>query len=198
MALPSFATPADLTGLLNIPAYTGSQLVQAQMWLDAASGEIRSVLGQDITLVTNTAVLPGVEDYWLELPQRPVVSVQSVLMDGAAVTDYKLIGFKLYRWWGWQDLFIIYEPRTITVTYTHGYSVTPPDLVNLCASLASVGMAQASSGTLGPTPGVTAEEIDDYKVGLNPEAPPVLTIPPGTVARLRAKYGGGSARAVVA
>lgn len=197
MALASFATPADLSGLLGIAAFTGAKLTQAQMWLDAASAEIRAVVGQDITRQTTTAILPGVEDYWLDLPQWPVVSVASVVMNGQAVTDYKLIGNRLYRWWGWQDLFIIYEPRDVTVTYTSGRSVPPADLVTLCASLASVGMAQAASGTLGTTPGIGSEAIDDYKVVFNPSgsANPIA-IPDATAARLRAKYGNGGAVAV--
>jgi len=118
-------------------------------------------------------------------------------MDNGPVTDYRLIQNKLYRWYGWQDLFIIFEPRTVSVTYMHGYATVPGDLVTLCCSLASVGMAQAASGVLGHIPGMTDEAIDDYKVGWDPAAPPVISIPAATVARLRAKYAGGGVTAVV-
>lgn len=197
MALAPLAVPADLSDLLGVPAYTGTKLAQVTRWLQAASDEIRSVLGQQITRNSTTAILPGVEDYWLELPQLPVVSVQSVTMNNAPVTDYRLIQNKLYRWFGWQDLFIIFEPRTVSVAYTHGYVTVPGDLVTLCCSLASVGMAQAATGTMGHIPGMTSEAIDDYKAGWDPAAPPVITIPPATVARLRAKYAGGGVTAVV-
>jgi len=198
MVLAPFAVPSDLSDLLGVSAYTGTKLAQATLWLQAASDEIRSVTGQQITRNSTTAILPGVEDYWLELPQLPVVSVESVAMDNGPVTDYRLIQNKLYRWYGWQDLFIIFEPRTVSVAYTHGYATVPGDLVTLCCSLASVGMAQAATGTMGHVPGMTDEAIDDYKVGWDPAAPPVITIPAATIARLRAKYAGGGVTAVVA
>lgn len=197
-ALAPLAVATDLSDLLGLPAYTGIKLAQVERWLDAASDEIRSVLGQQITRNTTTAILPGVEDYWLELPQIPVVSVESAVMSGGFVADFRLIGNKLYRWHGWQDLFFVYEPSTISVTYTHGYATVPGDLVTLCCSLASVGMAQAATGALGHTPGITDEAIDDYKVGFDPTAPGVITIPAATVARLRAKYAGGGVTAVLA
>lgn len=199
MTLASLAVAADLSDLLGLPAYTGAQLDQVNRWLSAASDEIRSVLGgQQIVRNTTTAILPGVEDYWLELPQLPVVSVASVQMSNGPVVDFQLVGNKLYRWYGWQDLFFIYQPTTIAVTYTHGYSTVPGDLVTLCASLASVGLEQAATGTLGHEPGITSEAIDDYKTTVDLSLPMSISIPAATIARLRAKYAGAGATAVPA
>lgn len=194
MTAPAFATSDDLAAMLGT-TFTAAEKTQADRLLAAASDEVRAVTGQTITRDTTTAVLPGVEDYWLPLPQSPVVSVQSVVMDGKPVTDFQLIGGKLYRWWGWQDLFIIYEPRTISVTYTHGYASVPGELVTLVCALASAAMQQSKSGQLGPTPGLVGTAIDDFREQYatgSDAVPHVITIPPPTAARLRARYGGGA------
>lgn len=195
MESPPFATATDLADFLGVD-FDATTTTQANRMLQAASDEIRSVIGQNITRTSSTAVLPGVEDYWLVLPQTPVVSVESVKMDGKDVTDFVLISGRLYRWWGWQDLFIIYEPRNITVTYTHGYATVPGDLVTLACSLASVAMAQTASGQMGQAPGLTGEGIDDYKQTFDGIGHGAMEIPKATAARLRAKYGNGQDMAV--
>lgn len=92
-----------------------------------ASARIRGHVRQQITYGASTTVLP-----WSNrrLPERPVVSVESVTdEDGAALvagTDYELVGDR------------IETARTgrLTVTYTHGLIDLPDELVELVCTMA--------------------------------------------------------------
>lgn len=195
------ATPTDLANLLQVDPYTGAELTHVTDLLARASGEIRSAIGQIVTLVEDDTISLPVEELGteLELPELPVVSVSAVAIDDKAVTDYKLIGSKLYRWLGWADraLYWIGQPANVTVTYTHGIATVPEELNTLCCSLAAYAKAQlAATGTLGPMPGVASEAIDDYRrVNTTGDAAiaHVMELPEGTKKRLRAAYGTGAA-----
>ncbi|MGH3010162.1 MAG: hypothetical protein ACRDLM_12260 [Gaiellaceae bacterium] len=184
-----------------MPAYTGDELAQVTDLLDRASAEIRSAIGQVVTrVIDETISLPVItNDQTLELPEQPVVSVSAVAIDGAAVTDYKKLGGTLWRWYGWQQhtYFRWTEPAVVTVTYTHGVDTVPKELQTLCLALASAAKAQLLDGeTLGDPAGVTGEAIDDYRRNIASGAdavPHVMTLPEGTVNRLRARYGTGAA-----
>lgn len=146
MATP-FATTDDLSAYLvatGQPALTTAQVPGATMLLAAITQAIRRETGQQITLTTSTVELQGQppseiplaryggdwghhRDYGrsavredLTLPQQPVQSVSAVLLDDAAVTDWRLRSGALWRCGGW--------PGWVTVTFTHGYPVTPDDV----------------------------------------------------------------------
>lgn len=92
-----------------------------------ASARIRGHVRQQITYGTSVVVLPEPSR---RLPERPVVSVESVTgEDGAALvagTDYELVGDR------------IETTRTgrLTVTYTHGLIDLPDELVELVCTMA--------------------------------------------------------------
>lgn len=195
------ATPTELSTLLKVDPYTGTELAQVTDLLDKASAEIRAAIGQYITRVDDETIeLPVYSrELLLDLPELPVVSVSAALIDGTAVADYKPVGSKLYRRYGWlSDAGCGYEPSVVTVTYTHGMTEIPEELNTLCLALAAAGKAQIAdgSGTLGPIPGVVSEAIDDYRVqnaGGEDAVPHVMTLPEATIERLRARYGTGVA-----
>lgn len=140
----SFATPADLADRLQQPD-PGVFTATAQQLLAGASDTIRSYTGQTINLVTDDQVsLLGDGIGVLELPQRPVVSVASVSIDGTAVTDFLLRGSMLYRATGglWSaisglpDWFSNAYPSQVTVVYTHGYDTIPDAVKAVCLNVA--------------------------------------------------------------
>jgi hypothetical protein len=134
--LPSLATVADLATLLG-RTFTPQQEMQAQALLDQASSVVRAYVRQDITRATTTDVFPmrradpllhrcgGV----VTLPQRPVVDVDTVLVDGTEMTDWWLDGPELLvRAWTWGQPPAAHRPPQVTVTYTHGYDPVPGDI----------------------------------------------------------------------
>src|SRR4051794_7916688 len=88
------ATPEDLASFMQ----QDLDLSTATMVLELATAKVqRAAGGRRILQVEDTAVVDGVFDYWLELPQRPIQSVSVVAIDGTVVTDWALRSQRLWR-----------------------------------------------------------------------------------------------------
>jgi hypothetical protein len=154
--MTAFATTDDLAARLGI-TLTADEITRAQVLLDIVTGEIEDEADQQISLVTDDVLeLPGTTDDRIELPQRPVVSVASVTVDGQPLvegTDWYLEGDTIIRiatpltiitgadavyyddirqfpfgiGFGWPK-------QTIAITYTHGYAADsiPQTLKTIC------------------------------------------------------------------
>lgn len=145
------ATPEDLASFLqrdDLDASTATLLVEC------ATGVIQATVGQRIVRATTTPSIPGGFSQWLNLPQWPVVSVATVELAGTAITDWSLIGVRLWRANGWQPS---WTPVMVDVTYTHGHASEDQALqfgrsavLGLCAPFY-------------PNPtGASSVKIDDY------------------------------------
>lgn len=148
------ATVADLKLLMQNPNLDNAT---ATMLLEIATGMIQAATGQRIVQATSSPQLTGEDSLWLDLPQWPVQSVASVVMDSVTITDWVLRKQKLWRWLGWQAP--NYQPSLVVPTYTHGYQSGAQQLQmarGACLSLAQMGYSNPS--------GVKSEAIDDYKV----------------------------------
>lgn len=131
---------------------------RASRVLAAASARIRGFCKQTITLVENdTVTLRIIEPDELVLPQRPVISVSSVVVNGMTVTDWALRGDKLIRRYGWNyfpGAHIWPDPRLATVVYSHGYVDVPDHVPMICMEIANM--------TFSNPQGLRQEAIDDY------------------------------------
>jgi hypothetical protein len=136
MPLPSLATVADLATLLG-RTFTTEQEQQAQALLDQASSVVRAYVRQDITRATTTDTFTmrradpllhrcsGV----VTLPQRPVVDIDAVAVNGVETQDWWQDGNDvLVRAWSWDQPPAAHRPPQITVTYTHGWDPVPADV----------------------------------------------------------------------
>jgi hypothetical protein len=120
------ATTDDLYTLVGETPDT-LPLVQATELLELATGEVQAAADQRIVAVADDQItLMGTTGSWLPLPQRPVTDVTLVEVDGEAVTDFKRFGARLWRSCGWSAY--IYEPSTVSVTYSHGYASDAQEL----------------------------------------------------------------------
>jgi hypothetical protein len=167
------ATQADLEDALQ----RSLDPSQAAFALRRASARVRKYTRQEITLVENdTITLPG-NGRILRLPQRPLVlddthlltvvelfgitDVEYAALEGR---DYTRIGTELTRgeaWWaptrlmGWPWL----RPQgvwaqRVRVTYSHGYTEVPDDIVDVVCDLAAMNLTNPQ--------GLRSESIDDY------------------------------------
>lgn len=182
---------ADL-GDRAVPAGASAGLI-AEM-LAAASAEIREAAGAPISQATSTIKLRGADSHWLILPGGPVSAVDAVLLDGATITDWRLLEGRLWRANGWSGC----EPVEVTVTMTHGYVEVPEDIVSLCRDLALAGINAATSET-GSRAGVQSEQeaIDDYShsttyVTGDEATAGIMELPERSRLRLRQRFGGGA------
>lgn len=155
------ATSEDLRAWMQDPDIDEAT---ATVVLAAASGHVRGAVGQDLSLTWgDTVVLDGVAEQWLSLPQRPVIAVTAVTINGATVpsADWTLSGSRLYRWAGWNRVLVMTAstsygraPTLVAVTYDHGYPEIPDDIKGATLAMAADILAN-------PT-GLLSENIDDY------------------------------------
>lgn len=195
MALEPLATTADLTA--HRITFTEDEASTVDTFINEASTAVREAAGHPISQTTSTVEIPGDRAYRLALPSGPVQSVASVLLDGNAVTDYRLAGGALYRACGWRTQCL--GPSLVTVTYTHGLPVVPADIVQyVCVLVAGAlrALRESDDGTsLAPDPMVGSFRIDDYSESAPNTGQPLpfsfFEIPDAVRARLRARFGGG-------
>lgn len=203
MALDPLATTADLTAR-GIDATNEARALAA---LAAASDAVRDAARCPITRVASTIAIPGVPDEWLTLPAGPVRSVTAVAIDGAAVTDYRLVGVQLWRYGGWLGGLYPYTdltrvaayaggglpapPTQVTVTYDHGLEQCPADIIDLVCSLAAASLA-AAYGDHNVIQ--ERERIDDYdrSVTYRSDVVSPVTLPEASRDWLRQRFNGSA------
>lgn len=174
----SFATLDDLSVALN-KTFIDGELAQAQWLLDSATEAIKLEAAQSFEQATTTALLEGTWSPNLELPERPVIAVTSVRLNGVIITPGN------YEWNSRQILrrgLILGEAlgaggdlwshkpgaafgsvghwggpaSTVEVTYEHGYTTVPAVIQALCVSMVKRLL-------LNPA-GVMSEQIAGYAV----------------------------------
>lgn len=133
--MAQFASSSDLAARLGL-TLTSPEQTRADTLLQQASGLIQSETKQTIALVDDDELIrPGDYNDRIRLPQRPVVSVDSVDLQGTSLvegTNFYIDGDELVRlnwnaviqdssfglpWAGWG-----FPWWTVTVVYTHGWA----------------------------------------------------------------------------
>jgi len=170
--MADFCTVADVEAVLQVSITDAAQIVSCQRAITEASKVIRNYCQQELDLVEGDVYTFDVPlARWnLLLPELPVVSVETVVEDGEALTvtdDYILAHhgqlIRVGRRWkpGWQ---------IVTVTYDHGYSTIPDDIVGVATRAAArifqAGLRAADSAAV---PGVTGKSLGDYSVQYSAE-----------------------------
>jgi len=141
----AFATHADLGIRLGVDLTSGEQ-DDATALIALAQELIQSETGQDIELVEDDVLTrPGTWSDRLRLPQRPVVAVSSVTIDGTAVDadTYYVDGDELVRKTGLStdDAFLTHgrgwggPESVLVVTYDHGLSTIPGVVKAVCLEM---------------------------------------------------------------
>ena len=162
MALPPFATAAELAAMVQAPVDAAA----ADLALASASAVIRRWTRQTFTRVADDVVqLRVIDPCELVLPQRPVVSVAQVLVNSVVLVDWVLSGDRLLRTGGWRHLpgtTSYPDPGLVQVTYTHGWDEIPDEVRAVCLDLAASTVSN---------PGMLRQEsIDDYSRTLASES----------------------------
>ncbi|MEV4908713.1 hypothetical protein AB0N46_29220 [Streptomyces albidoflavus] len=143
--LPSLVTVAELAALLG-RTFTPAQEAQAQALLDQASSVVRAYVRQGLTRATSTLTVsmrradPVLHQCGglVTLPQRPVVDVASVSVDGVSTQDWWQEGQEiLLRSGAWSSPPTAHRPPQVTVTYTHGFDPVPGDIKAIVAQAAN-------------------------------------------------------------
>jgi hypothetical protein len=178
VALPALATASDLTRF-GYPAI-------ATTFLDRASVRVRAYTKQTLTRVVNDTV-PNLRtvDGSVRLPQRPADKPTAVAVDNGLglVTPIQAWGFNgrrvicphilsrehWHRWdWssttaGWPGPWLaacLCVATTVTLTYSHGYTVIPDPVLDIVCSVA----VRLAYTPMGMESGIRQESVGDYGV----------------------------------
>lgn len=169
--------PSALASAADLEARLGRDLTAAEddrvdALLADASAQVRAYTRQTFTAVTGDVAVLRVQGGELRLPQRPVTAVTKVVAVGGSdavpdvtVTDWVWDGLDLIRvgsgaavinlpevWWD-DDGY----PGTYRVTYSHGYTAVPADVVRVvCGMVLRTLTAPTMAG------GVTSETVGPY------------------------------------
>lgn len=142
---------------------TGLDEARATFLLELATAEVQAAARQRLVLVEDDPLeLFAFGDRWLDLPERPVVAISTLTLDGQELVegvDYKrpARSARLFRAAGWARCST--EPSIVAGVYTHGYPVGDQRLEFARRAVLGVGKT-----ALDVEPGVVSESIDDYRV----------------------------------
>lgn len=196
-----FATADDLAARLGVTLSPEDQ-ARADLLLQRASGLIQAATGQTIALVEDDKyTIMGPRGRVIPLPELPIVSVASVVLNGTTINDWYLDGSHvvlrpaggvlfvesmidfdmpfLGGGFGWRGI-------PLVITYTHGYETPPEPVGTIC--LEAVVRAWVNPG------GLITETTGSYQVDYLPRAgtaagPSGLQLAPVEIEALRRKFG---------
>lgn len=161
--------------------------------IESASAAIRDAAGCPIALTESTVEV--LTEPFIDLPGIPIRSVSSVMADGQQIED------------GWLlvpiDGQLVIDPRlartlplTITVTYEHGITVVPQDIVDLVCGMVSIA-APLDGDEYGSSGRITNVRLGDYSetrtAPKGADSPSPFTLPDSVRDRLRARFRGSVA-----
>ncbi len=194
---------SDLTDYGVTIAPTETNLVNRL--ISAASQAVIQAAGSPILRVTSSVTMVAAGGTLLRLPGLPIASVSSVSIGGVSILGPSadgsiepgscvLNGAGIYRPTGWAN----YGPEMVDITYTHGYTAVPTDVVDLVVAMVIAGLSAARSGDDGLAMNngrMSSVAIDDYKEAYatgDVEAVTPMMLPKRTRDWLSSRFGGGS------
>lgn len=168
--MANFATIEDIEAFLQIEIATPTQIAAATRALTEVTAAIRNYCRQYIEYINDEITLDSAGGARLFLPELPVVSVDSVVEDGETLVvgdDYKLgqygILYRVGRRWA-------AGVQIVTVTYSHGYSQIPDDIVAVATRAASRAyQAGLRASEDDAALGVASKSLGDYSVSYGSE-----------------------------
>jgi hypothetical protein len=137
--MAELTTLANLKQWLRVADSTNDALLTRLV--TASSEFITTWLNRDIFIQQYTSVLDGFGGYKKVLENYPIVSVSSVTVDQMPV-PLSVNGGNGYTFNQWRVALIGYRfnqgVSNVSITYTAGFSVVPPELEQACIELASL------------------------------------------------------------
>lgn len=178
--LPPLAQPSDVAARLGQPVPTDSVvLAQINARLADASSVVRGFCKRTFTQMQTTQVLRPTGST-VKIPDRPVISVDSIYLIGYA---QQLIPLPTFLWDGADEVWLGYGPndqiinvpesltdlwlyRTplVKLTWTHGYAVMPDDIVAITAGMVVRAMSTPNGGV------ISGQTAGEFSYRLSPHA----------------------------
>ena len=203
--MTAFATADDFAVRYGV-TLTPAEQTRADALLALASGVIEGEAETGLVRVTDDVYTrSGTSDERILLPGRPVESVSSVTLDGAAIDDWYLAGNVLVRRGGTvflasslADADPTYrrgfgcESQTLAITYTHGYAENAiPEWLKTLALEMVVRVWANPASVIQQNIGNTGTTYAPYS-----DPPPGLELTDKERRRLKKRLGGSGAGSV--
>lgn len=155
-------------------------------WIDELLADATAYLQNEIGQLVYPRQTVTFEEWpsagWVDLPQWPVVSVESVERDGVAVAFERRPGRVRVR-----------DDAPVDVTFTYGYLEPPRTLTSLCVALVSQQILLVEAGLGLSIGGLSSVALDDFKIAFADGGEGTgLTLPKVTLDGLRQTYGRGT------
>ncbi|MFO7740822.1 MAG: phage head-tail connector protein [Anaerolineae bacterium] len=163
-----FCTVEDVENLLQIEIEADD--ASCLRAIEEATEAIKNYCHQEIEQVTDdeyTFDVPGFYHKKLFLPELPVTDVKSVVEDGEALDEGDDEDYQLGRDGVLHRIDDYWEKgvQIVTVTYTHGYTTLPDDVVAVCTRAAArVYQAGLRASEAEGVPGVASKSLGDFSV----------------------------------
>jgi hypothetical protein len=163
--MAQYATAAELASYLEQDVDTSS----ANQALTIASDVFCDEAGTRFESNNATFTVQAQGRWYVVLPLGPVISVTSVTVNGVAVTDYTVIGDRLFRRGGF-GVWGVFPPDRLDVTYTYGYTAVPDRVKGAVLEIAKSIYVNPSAAA--------SEQIDDYRIQFGSK-PAGIALPDG-------------------
>lgn len=147
----AFATADDLAALLN-RTFNPDEITWVNTLLEDASTYLRTVIGQQVYPQTQSEYVAYPDAGRVDLPQWPVVSVDSVQRDSVDVTYHYRPGY-----------IVVHHDDPVDVTFTWGYVTAPPELVRVTCVLAAQALQTLETTGSITASGLSSIAIDDFR-----------------------------------
>jgi hypothetical protein len=186
----AFASFTELGLRLNRTFSVGSESAWITSLLEDASTYLREdVLGLQVFPQSQSTFVAYPDAGRVDMPQSPVISIDSVVVGGITITDYTRRDNTI---WLTGD-----DPATITFTY--GYLVAPESLKRWCYVLTSQVLLTIEA-QLGLTAGgLSSVAIDDFKAAFADAGDMSgITLSDRNIKMLRAQFGSRGSYVVTA
>src|SRR5262245_54067110 len=147
------ATPDELALFMQ---RTGLDEDVATLCLEMATAEVQAAAGNQrlVEVVDDELLIMGYWSAWLEIPQRPVSAIESVIIDDGDPlvegTDFKRYGARLRRkaatrggYLPWSPY--VHEPVDVFIVCTHGWEVGAQDLELARSATLTIGRMGAAN-----------------------------------------------------
>ncbi|MCT2042612.1 hypothetical protein M3D15_04585 [Pseudoclavibacter alba] len=177
----AFATVEQLEAVLE-KKFTDEEKPRVEVLLADASTHLRDVIGAWVAPQQTATVRLLPRHGWIDLPQHPVVSVESVLSPYGVPLDFDFTG----------DAVKISETVSslCEVTFTYGATEVPAELARMACVLASTTLLTLEASGALEAGGLATIAIDDFRASWSDGGVSSgMHVPELQAERLRARYG---------
>jgi hypothetical protein len=180
----AFATYAELGVALNRTFTVGAESAWITSLLEDASTYLRDdVLGQQVFPQTSSTFTAWPDGGRVDLPQSPVISVDSVVRDGVALVlddDYTRR----------DNTISVNDDKPLDITFTYGYATAPESLKRWCMVLVSQALIPLEQQLGLNAGGLSSVAIDDFKAAwANAGEESGITLSDRNIKLLREQFG---------